>query len=118
VKELRIPCSSLQSQDQQNDYLDDVFELFWKCAKSDVITHSLCALGKAFKPSQNAIKVISVNSKAKSYLAIAMGIVILLADLYWLVAGSSYTYPPWLAAGIIIFVADLVWLWLDYELMK
>ena len=47
-----------------------------------------------------------------------MGIVILLADIYWLVVGSSYTYPPWLAAGVIIFVASLVWLWVDYDLMK
>jgi len=78
----------------------------------------MCAFGKAFKPSQNAVRVISVDSKLKSYLAIAMGIVILLADVYWLVVGSSYTYPPWLAAGIIIFVADLAWLWVDYDLMK
>jgi len=35
-----------------------------------------------------------------------------------LVVGSSYTYPPWLAADIIIFVARLVWLWVDYDLMK
>ena len=59
-----------------------------------------------------------MDSKSKSYLAIAMGIIILLADAYWLVVGSSYTYPPWLAAGIIIFMADLVWLWVDYDLIK
>jgi hypothetical protein len=51
-----------------------------------------------------------------------MGIVILLADIYWLVVPVSgfYSYqaPPWLAAGIIIFVASLVWLWVDYDLMK
>jgi hypothetical protein len=51
-----------------------------------------------------------MDSKSKSYLAIVMGIAILLADIYRLVVGSSYTYPPWLAAGIIIFVATLVWL--------
>ncbi len=62
--------------------------------------------------------MVSMDSKSKSYLAIAMGIIIILADLYWLVVGSSYTYPPWLAAGIIIFVASLVWLWVDYDLMK
>jgi hypothetical protein len=62
--------------------------------------------------------MIELDSKSKSYLAIAMGIVILLADIYWLVVGSSYTYPPWLAAGIIILVADLIWLGLDYGLMK
>jgi len=63
-----------------------------------------------------------MDSKSKSYLAIAMGIVILLADIYWLVVpiGGYYSFqaPPWLAAGIIIFVADLVWLWVDYALMK
>ena len=62
--------------------------------------------------------MVSLDSKSKSWLAIAMGIVIILADVYWLVVGSSYTYPPWLAAGIIIFVASLVWIWVDYDLMK
>jgi len=62
--------------------------------------------------------MVVMDSKSKSYLAIAMGIVILLADIYWLLVGSSYTYAPWLAAGIIIFVADLIWLWIDYGLMK
>lgn len=47
-----------------------------------------------------------------------MGIIILIADLFWLVYDGSYTVPGWLAAGIIIFVADLVWLWADYSLMK
>lgn len=59
-----------------------------------------------------------MDSKSKSWLAIAMGIVIILADIYWSVVGASYTYPPWLAAGIIIFVASLVWIWVDYDLMK
>ena len=75
-------------------------------------------MGKAFKGSRGLCNLVSMDSKSKSYLAIAMGIVILLADIYWLVVGSSYTYPPWLAAGIIIFVASLVWLWVDYDLMK
>jgi len=59
-----------------------------------------------------------MDSKSKGYLAIAMGIVILLADIYWLLVGASYTYTPWLAAGVVIFVADLVWLGVDYDLMK
>ena len=75
-------------------------------------------MGKAFKGSRDLCYLVYMDSKSKSYLAIAMGIVILLADIYWLVVGSSYTYPPWLAAGIIIFVASLVWLWVDYDLMK
>ena len=62
--------------------------------------------------------VIGMDSKSMSYLAILMGIIILIADIYWLLVGASYTYAPWLAAGIVIFVADLVWLGLDYALMK
>lgn len=79
---------------------------------------SICELGKAFKRNRVACGLVSMDSKSKSYLGIAMGIVILLADVYWLVVGSSYTYGPWLAAGIIIFVASLVWIWVDYDLMK
>jgi hypothetical protein len=59
-----------------------------------------------------------MNNKAKSYLAIVMGIVIILADIYWLLVGNSYTYAPWLVSGIIIFVASLVWIFIDYDLMK
>jgi len=79
-------------------------------------------MGKAFKGYSDLCNLVSMDSKSKSYLAIAMGIVILLADIYWLVVPVSgfYSYqaPPWLAAGIIIFVASLVWLWVDYDLMK
>ncbi|MGO9645102.1 MAG: hypothetical protein ACLPY5_10175 [Candidatus Bathyarchaeia archaeon] len=57
-------------------------------------------------------------SKAKSYLAIGMGIVIILADIFWLLVGDSYTYAPWLIAGIIIFVASVIWIYIDYDLMK
>jgi hypothetical protein len=60
--------------------------------------------------------VILLDSKSKSYLAITMGIVIILADIYWLT--DSYTVPHWLVAGVIIFVASLVWIWVDYDLMK
>ena len=59
-----------------------------------------------------------MSSRAKSYLAIVMGIVIILADIYWLLVGSSYTYAPWLVSGIIIFVASLVWIFIDYSLMR
>ena len=59
-----------------------------------------------------------MDSKAKSYAAIVLGIIIILADIYWLMVGASYTYTPWLAAGIIIFVAAVVWIWIDYDLMK
>jgi len=47
-----------------------------------------------------------------------MGVIIILADIYWLVVGDSYTYAPWLLAGIIIFVASIVWIYIDYDLMK
>lgn len=45
-----------------------------------------------------------------SIIGIAMGIVILISDIVWLVIGSSYTYAPWLALGIIILIADIIWL--------
>jgi len=60
--------------------------------------------------------MVSLDSKSKSYLAIAMGIIILIADVYWL--ADSYMVPHWLIAGVIIFVASLVWIWVDYDLMK
>ena len=46
-----------------------------------------------------------------------MGIVIVLADIYWLLVGNSYTYVPWLAAGIVIFIASVIWIILDISLM-
>jgi len=57
-------------------------------------------------------------SNMKSYLAILMGIIIILTDVYWLVVGDSYKYAPWLIAGIVIFVASVIWIYLDYDLMK
>jgi hypothetical protein len=59
-----------------------------------------------------------MSAKTKSYLGILMGIIIILADIYWLLVGSSYTYLPWLTAGVVIFVASLIWLYIDYDLMK
>jgi hypothetical protein len=57
-------------------------------------------------------------SKTKSYLAILMGVIIILADIYWLLIGNSYTYLPWLIAGITILVASIIWIYIDYDLMK
>jgi hypothetical protein len=57
-----------------------------------------------------------MDSKVKSYLAILMGIIIIIADLWW--TWTSYTYLPWLAAGVIIGVASVIWIGLDYDLMK
>jgi hypothetical protein len=49
-------------------------------------------------------------------MAIVMGIVILVADVYW--TYTSYYDMVWLLLGIIIFLADLVWIYLDYEMGK
>lgn len=55
-------------------------------------------------------------SNMKSYLAILMGVIIIVADLYWL--SDSYTVPHWLYAGVAILVASVIWIYLDYSLMK
>ncbi len=52
----------------------------------------------------------------RSLIAVLMGIVILIADLYW--TYTSYTDPTWLALGVIIAVADLIWLAIDFSYMK
>jgi hypothetical protein len=57
-----------------------------------------------------------MNAKTKSYLAILMGIIILLLDLWWTYA--SYPYEPWVAVGVVIFVASVIWIYLDYDLMQ
>ncbi|MDE1851385.1 MAG: hypothetical protein KGH69_01695 [Candidatus Micrarchaeota archaeon] len=44
-------------------------------------------------------------------IAILMGIVIAVADLYW--TYTSYFDITWLLLGIIIFVADAIWLYLE-----
>ncbi len=49
--------------------------------------------------------------KMKSNIAILMGIMIGLADIYW--TYTSYQVPLWLWLGVIIFIADLIWLWID-----
>jgi hypothetical protein len=72
--------------------------------------------GKAFKANYVLLARSKMDSKSKSYLAIVLGIIIILADLYWL--ADSYTVVHWLVAGIIIFVASVVWIWVDYDLMK
>ena len=57
-----------------------------------------------------------MKAKAKSWLAILMGIIILVADIYWTYTSSYDT--TWLALGIVIFIADMVWLLADWSLMK
>jgi len=52
----------------------------------------------------------------RAYLAISLGILILIVDVWW--TWTSYTYLPWLAAGVIIGVASVIWIGLDYDLMR
>jgi hypothetical protein len=51
---------------------------------------------------------------SKSDLALAMGVIIIISDLYWIY--TSYQDLTWLALGVIIFVASVVWIWLDFSL--
>jgi hypothetical protein len=55
-------------------------------------------------------------TEMKSRIAIMMGIIIAVADVYW--TYTSYTDVVWLGLGVIIFVADLVWLTIDSNLME
>ncbi len=57
-----------------------------------------------------------MSKSTKSYLAILMGVLILIADAWW--TYTSYTYLPWLAAGLTIGVASAIWIALDYDLMR
>jgi hypothetical protein len=63
-----------------------------------------------------------MSTKAKSILAILMGIVIIVMDIFWLVYPISgyYSYQalPWLAAGIVILIASIIWIVLDFSLME
>lgn len=58
----------------------------------------------------------------KSYLAILMGIVIIVMDIFWLVypveGFYSYQAVPWLVAAIVILIASIVWIVLDFSLME
>jgi len=44
-------------------------------------------------------------------IGIVLGIIILIADLYW--TATSYSVALWLALGIIILIADIIWMLLD-----
>ena len=55
-------------------------------------------------------------SNMKSWLAIVLGVIIAILDLWWTYA--SIGYQPWETVGIVIFVATIVWIYLDYDLMK
>jgi hypothetical protein len=45
-----------------------------------------------------------------------MGVIILIADLYW--TYISLGDNLWVALGVVILVADIVWLFMDWSLMK
>ncbi len=53
---------------------------------------------------------------AKLVLAVLMGAIIGVLDIYW--TYTSYLNPMWLALGVVIFIADLVWLWIDIGSLK
>ena len=50
----------------------------------------------------------------KSMLAICMGVIIIIVDLYW--TYTSYSDSTSLALGLIILVASLVWIGLDWNM--
>lgn len=52
----------------------------------------------------------------KGKIAILMGIIIAIADVYW--TYTSYYDIIWVVLGAIIFVADIIWLYVDWNLMK
>ena len=52
----------------------------------------------------------------KLKIAVLMGIIIALTDIYW--TYTSYFDPLWLSLGVIVFIADLIWLWIDIGMMK
>lgn len=54
-----------------------------------------------------------MKGNTRHWFVILLGIIIAIADLYWL--SDSYSIPHWLYAGIIIFVADVLWLYLDWH---
>jgi uncharacterized membrane protein YcjF (UPF0283 family) len=54
--------------------------------------------------------------ETKPTLAILMGVVIIVADLYW--TYTSYQDATWLALGVIILVASVIWIGLDVSLAR
>jgi membrane protein YdbS with pleckstrin-like domain len=49
--------------------------------------------------------------KRRRSLPISLGLIIVVADLYW--TYTSYPDALWLALGIIILAATLLWIYLD-----
>jgi hypothetical protein len=59
-----------------------------------------------------------MNERSKGMIAVLMGIVIAVLDLYWIYISYSGYYSAPTILGVIILAADLVWLWIDWDLMK
>jgi len=57
-----------------------------------------------------------MDNKSKSMIGMVMGLVILVADLYW--TYTSYNVTLWLALGIVILIADVIWLAVDASFLK
>ncbi|MDE1865018.1 MAG: hypothetical protein KGH94_00035 [Candidatus Micrarchaeota archaeon] len=55
-------------------------------------------------------------ANTKSWIAILMGVIILIADVYW--TYTSYYDIVWVILGVVIFVADIIWLLIDWSFMK
>ena len=68
------------------------------------------------KSYQSSLIDEDMGGNLKGRLAILMGIVIAIADVYWAYT-RSYDML-WVALGIIIFIADIVWLYIDWGMMK
>ncbi len=57
---------------------------------------------------------IVMDGKMRRSLSILMGVIIALADLYWIsLAYGGYTITVPVALGIIILLADLFWIYFD-----
>lgn len=54
-----------------------------------------------------------MENRSKSMLAILLGILIIVADIYWI-----YINPQEIVLGAIIFLASVIWIVLDYMLMR
>lgn len=57
-----------------------------------------------------------MKGNMKSWIAMLMGVIILIADLIWTYQSAYDVF--WLVLGIVILIADVVWLYIDYSFMK
>jgi apolipoprotein N-acyltransferase len=60
----------------------------------------------------------SVESDLRTQIGIALGIIIFLADIYWLYYDQSYTVPVWEYMGIIIAIATIIWIAIDASFLR